>query len=384
VSALAGVRVLDLTRLLPGPFCTLLLGDLGADVVKLEEVRGGDPARHYPPLIGDTGSLFLLVNRNKRSLTLDLKTAAGRALFLRLVDQFDVVVESFRPGVMGRLGLGYAVLARQNPRLIYASLSGFGLSGPYRDRAGHDLNYVALAGILGYNVDAEGKPFPLAAQVADLGGGTLAALAILAAVIARQTTGRGQAVDVSLFASAFSWLPTLVASLFASGRASAPGAPLLAGGLPQYNVYRTADGRYLSLGALEPKFLVAFCERVGRPDVVSMPTDRMCEELRAMVAQRTLAEWVDVLQGVDTCYAPVNTLDEALQDPQVGALRLLTHVEHARLGALSQIAPPFDLSDTPAGVRRPPPDLGEHTQEVLGEIGVTAAEVAALRERGVV
>src|SRR5436190_16107911 len=187
---LEGLRVLDLTRLLPGPFCTMLLADLGADVVKIEDPRGGDPARRAatggPE---EMGSLFLLVNRNKRSVTLDLKTEAGRGLLLRLVDRADVLVESFRPGVMDRLALGYDVLAQRNPRLIYASLSGFGQSGPYRDRPGHDLNYLALAGVLGYNVGRDGQPVPPAAQIADLGGGSLAAVATLAAVISRNETG---------------------------------------------------------------------------------------------------------------------------------------------------------------------------------------------------
>src|SRR5438270_4360279 len=230
----------------------MLLADLGADVIKIEEPNGGDPARHYSPTRGDTGSVFLLVNRNKRSITLDLKAAEGRDLLLRLAERADVLVESFRPGVMDRLGVGYAVLAERNPRLIYATLSGFGQSGPYRDRAGHDLNYLALAGVLGYNVGHDRQPVPPAVQVADLGGGTLAAVAILAAVVSRQQTGRGQAVDVSLFGAAVAWLPTLIASLFSQGRALAPGEPTLAGGLPQYGVYQTADGRCVALGALEP------------------------------------------------------------------------------------------------------------------------------------
>src|SRR5438128_3707246 len=210
----------------------MLLGDLGADVVKVEDPNGGDPARHYAPGQGDSGSVFLLVNRNKRSLTLDLKTSEGRDLLLRLVERADVLVESFRPGVMDRLGLGYeAVLSAANPRLIYATLSGYGQSGPYRDRAGHDLNYLALAGVLGYNVDRSGQPVPPGVQVADLGAGTFGAVAILAAVIARQQTGRGQSVDVSLFGSAVAWLPTLIAALFARGQSLPPGEPALAGGL---------------------------------------------------------------------------------------------------------------------------------------------------------
>jgi crotonobetainyl-CoA:carnitine CoA-transferase CaiB-like acyl-CoA transferase len=373
VTALAGLRVLDLTRLLPGPFCTLMLADLGADVIKIEE-PGGDPARYYPPLQGDTGSLFLLVNRNKRSLTLDLKTDEGRQRMLQLVERSDVLVESFRPGVMDRLGLSYAVLAERNPRLIYASLSGFGQAGPYRDRPAHDLNYLALAGVLGYNVDAAGHPFPPAVQVADLGAGTFGAVAILAAVIARQQTGQGQAVDVSLYGSAVAWLPTLIASLFATGTAVPPGEPMLAGGLAQYDVYATADGRYVTLGALEPKFLANFLNAVGQPELIALAATaqgrhRLREALRGLFATRTLAEWTAALAGVETCFAPVNTLAEAVDDPQAQALGMFTSVEHPRLGSLPQLAPPFAFSATPAAIRRPPPDLGEHNAEILAELG---------------
>ncbi|MBV8713596.1 MAG: CoA transferase [Chloroflexi bacterium] len=366
--ALQGLRVLDLTRLLPGPFCTQLLGDLGADVIKIEEPGGGDPARTSP--------LFAQVNRNKRSITLDLKSGDGHAIFLRMLRTADVVVEGFRPGVMDRLGLGYDVLAQHNARLIYASLSGFGQSGPYRDRPGHDLNYLALAGAVGYNIGRDGHPVPMAVQVADLGAGSFAAIAILAAVVSRQQTGRGQSVDVSLFASAASWLPTLIAPLLAGGNALAPGEPTLAGGLPQYDVYATADGRYVTLGALEPKFFANFLSRIDRLELGSL-RDRAAlrSELSSLFASRTLYEWVECLDGVDTCFAPVNTLDEAMHDPQAEALGLF---------ADGQIAPPFAFSETPATVRTHAPELGAHTSEVLGELGLTPQEVVALRERGVV
>jgi crotonobetainyl-CoA:carnitine CoA-transferase CaiB-like acyl-CoA transferase len=352
---LEGLRVLDLTRLLPGPYCTQLLGDLGADVIKIEEPSGGDPARSSP--------LFAQINRNKRSVTLDLKSSRDHAIFLEMVNSSDVVVEGFRPGVMDRLGLGYDVLAQRNPRLIYASLSGFGQSGPYRDRPGHDLNYLALAGVVGYNVGRDGHPVPMAVQVADLGAGSFAAIAILAAVVSRQQTGRGQSVDVSLFASAVSWLPTLVAPLFATGVSLSPGQPTLAGGLPQYDVYRTADDRFVTLGALEPKFFANFLERVGRPELASVrDRELLRSELQQLFGARTLAEWVACLDGVDTCFAPVNTLEEAVGDPQAVALGLF---------ADGQLAPPFAYSDTPAAIRRPPPALGEHTREVLEELGLS-------------
>ena len=381
-SPLEGLRVLDLTRLLPGPFCTMLLADLGADVIKIEDPRGGDPARGP----ADVGPLFLLINRNKRSLTLDLKTPEGRDLLLELVDRADIVVESFRPGVMDRLNVGYPILKERNPGIIYASLSGFGQEGPYRDRPGHDLNYLALAGVVGYNVGRDGQPVPMAVQVADLGAGSLAAVAILAAVISRQQTGRGQAVDVSLFASAITWLPTLIAPLFGNGRALQPGEPTLAGGLPQYDVYQTADGRWVTLGALEPKFLLNFLDRVGRAELASLRNrDALRQELRAIFASRTFTEWTECLVDVDTCFGPVNTLEETLNDPQVQALNLFTTVQHPRLGELRQISPPFAFSETTASVRTPPPDLGEHTDALLSEVlGLSAEKLAELRQRRVI
>jgi crotonobetainyl-CoA:carnitine CoA-transferase CaiB-like acyl-CoA transferase len=379
VTALHGLRVLDLTRLLPGPFCTQLLADLGADVLKIEDPAGGDPARHYAPLQGGVGAVFLQVNRNKRSLALNLKHPEGKALLLRLVDEADVLVESFRPGVMDRLGLGYACLAERNPRLVYASLSGFGQTGPYRDRPGHDLNYLALAGIIGLNAPRGGPPIPPAVQVADLGGATLAAVGILAAVLARQRTGRGQSLDVSLYAASVAWLPTLFGVHQAQGRSPAAGEPPLAGGLPQYDVYETRDGRYVTLGALEPRFFEAFLKAVGREDLGRLEGERLRAELRAILASRTQAEWVDALADVDTCFAPVNSLSEAVEDPQAQALGLFTSV-----GPLAQLGSPFALSMTPPSLRRPPPRLGEHTGEVLSDLGFGASEINRLAADGVV
>jgi crotonobetainyl-CoA:carnitine CoA-transferase CaiB-like acyl-CoA transferase len=383
VTALTGLRVLDLTRLLPGPFCTQLLADLGADVIKIEEPLEGDPARAARPLLGETGALFQLINRNKRSVALNLKTPRGRDLLLRLVDGADILVDSFRPGVLDRLQLGYDVLSARNPRLVHATLSGFGQHGPYRDRPGHDLNYLALAGVLGYNVDRDGTPVVPAAQIADLGAGTLGAVAILAAIVARQSTGFGQFVDVSLYGSAVAWLPTLIAGFFATDRAPAPGEPPLAGGIAQYGIFRTADGRHVTLGALEPKFLHAFLEHVDKPQLLARAgnpahRERLRQELQANFEQRTLEDWVTDLEDVETCFAPVNTLEEAVDDPQAQALGMFTEIQ-----GVPQIGIPMKFSETPGRITRPPPRLGEHTAEVLAELGVKRDEVRTLIAQGV-
>jgi crotonobetainyl-CoA:carnitine CoA-transferase CaiB-like acyl-CoA transferase len=273
---------------------------------------------------------------------------------------------------MDRLQLGYPQLSQRNPRLVYATLSGYGQSGPYRDRAGHDLNYLSIAGVIGFNADDQGRPFPPAVQIADLGAGTFAALAILAALSARERSGRGQAVDVSLFSSAIAWLPTLMAHLFANPTEPPRASDMmLLGGLAQYDVYETADHRYVSIGALEPKLLMNFLEAIGRPDLAANHDAAYAKgEFKKVFAMRTLAEWVDCLRQVDTCFAPVNALEETLEDPQVQALRLFASVDHPRLGGLPQIAPPFDFSETQVTIRRPPPDLGEHNHEILQELGL--------------
>jgi crotonobetainyl-CoA:carnitine CoA-transferase CaiB-like acyl-CoA transferase len=344
VSALAGVRVLDLTRLLPGGFCTLLLADFGADVIKVEDMGAGDYARADP-------RSFAALNRGKRSIQLDLKSDAGRDAFLALAHDADVVVESFRPGVMDRLGVGWEVLRGVNERLVYCAITGYGQDGPLAARAGHDLNYLARTGVLALSGDE--NPVQASVQIADVAGGALmAAFGILAAL----RSGQGQFVDISMADGALSLLAMPAAQLLGGGPVPRRGELVLGGRLLCYRPYRCADG-WVSIGALEPKFWAAFCRGVDRPDLVEHQFDPPGSEAHAQVEAiclaRTRAEWDAFNAEHDCCVEPVLELDEAL--------------EGSRMVAGDLLANPIRLSATPADPHRgPPPGLGEHTGEVLG------------------
>ncbi|MCS6845189.1 MAG: CoA transferase [Caldilineales bacterium] len=366
---LTGLRVLDLAPLLPGAFVTMWLGDLGADVIKVEP-----PEANFTRLIGDLenglGPYFAAVQRNKRSLVLDLKTAEGQAALFRLAATADIVVEGFRPGVAARLRADYNTLRQANPRLIYCSITGFGQDGPYRDAAGHDLTYTALAGLLAFNRGEGSPPHPMPVQVADLGGGAMPALtAILAALYHRERTGEGQYIDVAMLDGTLAWLYYLL-PLSRRPDLEEAGVGMLTGSALCYNVYETADGRYLAVAALEPHFWAEVCQAIGRPDLLDYglnPEPGAAErlaELRSLFRSRPLAEWLALLDPVRTACGPVNTLEEMLRDPQVRHRGVIVE------GETPQIAFPARLSATPAGIRRPPPRLGEHTEEVLGEIGM--------------
>jgi alpha-methylacyl-CoA racemase len=388
MTPLQGVRVLDLSRLLPGPFATLVLADLGADVVKLEEPKGGDYLRWMPPLAGEQSGYFHAINRNKRSVALDLRRPEGAAAFLRLARGADVVLESFRPGVLERLGLGWDALHAANPRLVLCSISGYGQDGPYRERAGHDLDYAAIAGVLALNGPAE-RPLPLGVQVADLAGGSWPAVAgILAALVRRGVTGEGAHVDVSMTEGALAMLA------MAHGAASARGAPLarageiLNGGAACYDVYRTKDGRFVALAALEPKFFEAFCAAVGRPELADRHLDDGGRgpraELEAIFASRTREEWTRFAGEHDVCVAPVLEGDEPRDDPQLRARGAFVEIETPWEGrALPGVATPVRIRGVQAPLRAAP-QLGEHTAAVLREAGFSEDELAALRASGVV
>ena len=391
--AFAGVRVLDLSRLLPGPYCSLLFADLGADVVKVEEPGRGDYARTTPPLVGEPGigASFLLLNRNKRSLAVDLKAERGKAIFRRLVQTADVLLESFRPGVMDRLGLGWSALCEVNPRLVYCAISGYGQDGPYRDVVGHDVNYMGVAGALSVTGPRGGAPVMPGVQVADLGGGALlAAFAIGAALHHRTASGRGQFVDVSMTDGVVSWLAPYLGAHLVTARVPERGEERLNGGWPCYGIYETRDGGHVTLGALEPQFWRNLCRLIEREDLVSLQhvtgedRDRVEAELRALFRTRRRDEWVRLLHTSDVCAGPVLTLDEVPRNPQIAHRGLFTTMPHPSLGPIPQVAFPVKLSATPARFELPPPELGQHTDEILGSLGYDAASLAALRRDGVI
>jgi crotonobetainyl-CoA:carnitine CoA-transferase CaiB-like acyl-CoA transferase len=397
VRPLAGVKVLDLTRLLPGGFCTLLLADLGAEVLKVEDPAGGDYIRWMPPYYGGdaekadgtASSYFLGLNRNKRSLRLNLKHPTGRDILLRLAAEHDVLVESFRPGVMDRLGVGYEALRERNPGLVYCAISGYGQDGPFTERSGHDTNYLAICGLLGLTGRRGGPPVQSAGQVADLGGGALmAAVGILAALHERARSGEGQLVDVSMTDGALSWLAMVAARHFCEQKVPRRGEIELAGGILCYFPYETKDGRWVALGALEPKFWRNWCEGVGRPDLVEKqfehPESKAGDEVARVFRERTRDEWAAFAGEHDCCLEPVLDLDEALDSELVRARGMVVELEQPGLGPVKQLGFPIKLSRTPAETSGAAPALGEQTDEVLQALGFDADEVASLREEGAV
>ncbi|MDO8209441.1 CaiB/BaiF CoA-transferase family protein [Conexibacter sp. CPCC 206217] len=392
---LTGLRVLDLSRLLPGPFCSLLLADLGADVLKVEDMGMGDYVRWSPPYVEGVedsarSALFLALNRNKRSIRLDLKSAAGREVLLRLVRDADVLLESFRPGVLDRLGVGYERLREENAGLVYCAITGYGQDGPLRDRAGHDTNYLGLGGLLALTGERDGPPVQASAQIADVGGGALmGAVGILAALRERDRSGEGQLVDVSMTDGALSWL-----AMQAAQQLNDPaGTPLRRGGLPLsgsivcYRPYACADG-WVTLGALEPKFWQAWCRGVGREDLIERqfepPGSDAHGEVERIFAARTRGEWEAFAREHDCCLEPLLELDEALDSELVAAREMVVGLDQpGAVEPVRMLGLPVKLSRTPGDpTRAPGPVLGGDTDAVLTEAGYTDEQIAALKESG--
>jgi alpha-methylacyl-CoA racemase len=374
---LQGVRVLDLTRWMPGPYASLTLADLGAEVIKIEEPRRGDPMRHLPSSSANgRNALFNLLNRDKKSVTLNFKAVDGKAIFLDLARGADVLLEGFRPGVMRRLGLEYEALGAENQRLIYASISGYGQTGPYSRRAGHDLGYLAVAGLLGLTGAQGGYPVVPGVPVADLFVALWTALGVLAALLDREHSGRGRYLDISLLDSITALMAFPLAEWWTGAAVPRRGEMLLTGKQACYNVYETADGAYMTLAALEPHFWSTFCEAVGHPQWVPRQYDPDQAGLRAEVAAlfytQPRAYWEAFFAEVDCCCEPVLALDEAFAHPQV---------LHRGLLSVDRLATPLAPGDVATA---PAPLLGEHTAEILAELGYSAPQVKGLKEKGVV
>lgn len=382
VPALAGLRVLDLTRLLPGGYASLLLADLGAEVIKVEEPGVGDGIRLIPPFRhdGEAGA-HLALNRGKRSITVDLRSALGRDLLTDLAARSDVLLESFRPGVMDRLGVGHDVLRATNPRLIYVAITGYGADGPYRDRAGHDINYLAHAGALSFSGSPAGPHQP-GLQIGDLGGGGLmAVVAVLAALHAREGSGEGQFCDVSMTDGVLSWMSIHAGAYAVSGQPPRPGEGLLGGGFACYGVYVCADGRHLAVGAIEPKFFAVLLDVLGLAHLATGHLDpaRQVElraELEAAFATKSRDEWVAVFGERDACVAPVFDMGEALDQPHFRERDMVA--ADGSMGVVPR------LSATPGRAGAPPSPLGADTDDVLRDLGRSPEQIAELRAAGVI
>lgn len=391
---LGTLKVLDFSTLLPGPYASMMLADMGATVVRVEAPHRPDPVRFMPPFDGDGSAWHALLNRSKRSIVLDLKRPEAAEVVKRLVSAdgggYDIVLEQFRPGVMERLGVGYEALRGVNPGLIYCAITGYGQTGPYRLRAGHDNNYLALSGVMSHTGRRASGPPPMGVQIADVGGGSFGAITgILAAVIQRQQNGQGQFVDISMLDMSIAWHAHAV-SLFLVG-GSAPDREswhLNGGGF--YDYYETQDGRFLSVGCLEPKFWQGFCQAINRPDLIDLGYSQKAEEqevlkrqIREVIAAQTLAEWVTLFESHDVCVEPVLSIPEMIEHPQTKARAMIVEVPTLEGGVQQQVGSPFKFSHDQAEYRHVGAQPGEHLEEVLAEAGLEGGSVLELRQAGV-
>jgi crotonobetainyl-CoA:carnitine CoA-transferase CaiB-like acyl-CoA transferase len=386
---LQDITVLDLTQLLPGPYCTQILADFGANVIKIES-PAGDLTRVLGSKLQQESGPFVMLNRNKRSVVLNLKKHEGRDIFLRLAKQADVVVEGFRPGVLDNLGIGYEQATKINEKIIYCSISGYGQTGPYRNRPGHDINYISIAGILG-NTGLDGsKPVIPGGQIADITGAFLGVVGIMLALWAREKTMRGQYIDVSMMDGAIAWLPIVLGEYMANKTGPKRGQDLLNGGYACYNVYETSDNEYMSLGALEAHFWETFCRETGQESLIAeqfadkQTQKEMIAKIQAVFSQKTGKEWTVFFQDKNVPCEPVLELEGVLSHPHVLSRDMVVDVDHPVEGKIKQIGIPIKLSMTPGEIRTPAPLLGEHTKEILQEIGITAEEIGRLADEKIV
>ncbi len=379
---LSGIKILDLTRLLPGPMCTLHLADMGADVLKIEELFIGDYARLIPPMQNKNSTFFNAVNRNKRSIAIDLSKEEGRNIFIKLAETADIIVESFRPGVVNKLGLDYETLKKNNPKLIYCSITGYGQTGPYRDKAGHDINFCAYSGVL----DREGEfPFIPNFQIGDIVGGTLnAAMGILAALIQQKMTGEGQYIDVSIMDG------IIAHSTLALAHANSTEQSFLTGVLPCYSIYETSDKKFMVLGAMEFKFWERFCKAINRDDLLPyhMATNAEAQKVHTEIAtifkSNTRQYWTDKFNTIDCCVSPILSLKETLDNDHVKARNIVEKHTYPHEGEVVQFGLPLKFSNFKFEVETQAPLLGEHTELELLAIGYSKIEIEKLRNTNII
>lgn len=393
-SILAGIRVLDLTRVLAGPYCTMLLGDLGADVVKVEPPGRGDDTRHWgPPFVGGESAYYLSINRNKRGITVNLKSEAGQEIVRRLATEADVVVENFKTGTLVEWGLDYASLRALNPRLIFLSITGYGQTGPMRQRAGYDLIIQAEGGIMSITGPEDGPPYKVGVAIVDITTGMTAANAILGALFYRERTGEGQAIDLSLYDTHLSWLANVASSYLVSGEPAQRYGNAHQSLVP-YEVFATADG-YVAVGIGNDRQFSKLCALMGReawatdPRFATNPArvanrDTLLPLVRAVFTERTTEAWLADLGGLGIPSGMVNSVEEALRHPSAIARGMVTEISHPTGGKVRQVSAPAKFSATPTSIRRPPPLLGEHTTEVLSELGYSGDEIKKLRASGAI
>jgi len=387
---LKGIKVFDLSRLLPGGFCSMMLGDFGAEVIKVEEPGRGDYVRWAPPFINGQSAYFLSINRNKKSIVLDLKNPKGTDVFLRLVRTADVMIEGFRPGVVDRLGIGYQHITKVNPRIIYCSISAFGQSGPFRNQEGHDLNCLALAGLLSITGINGGPLIIPGVQLSDYAGAMMAIIAILLALIEREKSGEGQYCDLSMLDAVTSWMGMHFVKYFADRLLPYPQDSMFNGALACYNIYKTKDDRFVVLGAMEEKFWVSFCEVIGREDLIPLQwegqtiQEKMKEELSLLFKEKTRAEWLKLLDGQGTCFSPVLNMEETLNSPHLQERGMFQGIKGEERATIPQIGFPIKLSNTPAAYSIPPPRMGQDSRSVLQKAGFSIEEIQLLEEEGII
>lgn len=386
---LEGIKILDLSRLLPGPLATQMLADMGAEVIKIEDANSPDYIRFFPPFVGDDSALYLSLNRNKRSIAFNFKSAEGIELFFSLVKNADVVVEQYRPGILDKIGIGYEQAKKVNPKIIYVSVTGYGQTGPYAQKAGHDLNYIAISGVLA-NIGTKEKPVIPGVQIADVSGSYAAVNGCLAALLQREKTGKGQHVDISMTDAAMPFATLIHANAWADGRNIERGNFQLSGQLANYNVYETADGKFIALGALEPKFWITFCDAVNKPEwknkiiAPEEETTLLKQDVSALFKSKTRAEWENFSEQHDVCLSPVLENSELAENENLIHRNMVLGTETAGNKKLNTIGAAIKFSGNENKPAQPAPKMGSDTDTILSELGFDAEKIKGLRARGTI